>query len=656
MKKNILYILLLFSVSCSFTEKVTDAPVAYDLKQYAVAVNLYKKEYAKSSDRRDLGRIAYRIGECYRHMNLPLPAIEWYRKSYEALYKGAAFKYAQALKYTQDYETAIILFKEAGEEEYDRSLYQNEIQACHAARQWNKYPEKGIGIMPCLFNSGQADFAPVYYGEDKLVFSSDRPSAEGKDNFTWTGESFYDLFVLDTGSIEAISLGKAVNTSYNEATITFNTDFSEAYFTRCGNKDKRSTEDFCEIFHITKDTSGEWGTAEPINLGIKDANVGHPFLTSDGKGLFFSSDKPGGYGGYDLYFTYKVNEGWAEARNLGNSVNTAGDEDFPFLDFDTLYFASNGQPMNMGGLDIYRSVKRDGRFISVTNMKAPFNSGGDDFGFVIDRRGALSKGIVTRGYLTSSRLTKDGFSSDNIYSFSRFRPSGGIDTLPRKPFDVVNTYKLILQGHTQGKTIQGDSVSIESLAGTDIKVTSDDGTFTLKSNKKGDFEFEAKPEFTYHFEASKDGFFTTVYTFTTPEIIKDEKNFTQTVHVDLTLNRIIPNQEIVLKDIYYNFDKADIRDDAKPSLNNLVNILKLNPKIRIELSSHTDCRGIDSYNLALSQRRAESAVQYIIKQGISADRIEAKGYCETEPRATCECKKCKEDEHQENRRTSFKVL
>lgn len=652
MKKNILYVLLLFSFSCSFTEKVTEAPVAYDLKQYAVAVDLYKKEYAKSSDRRDQGRIAYRIGECYRRMGKPAESTEWFKKGYDALYKGAALKYAYALKYTEDYKEASSMFREAGDEDFDRSLFQNEIQACQAAANWKKNADKtNIKVEAATFNSAKADFSPILYSDGQLVFSSNRPISEGKEKYTWTKESFYDLFSVDPIDGAPVGMGNAINTGYNEAVITFNADFTEAYFTRCGTDNKQSKEDFCQIYHIAKDANGEWSNAELVKLGIDNANVGHPLLTPDGKGLFFSSDKADGFGGYDLYFTYKVNDGWAEALNLGNSVNTQGDEDFPFLDADTLYFASNGQPVGMGGLDIYRSVKREGRWQNVTNMKAPINSGGDDFGFIIDRRSELPKGVTQQGWFASSRI--GGLGDDDIYKFQRrVPPPVPVDTTPK----VVITYKLILQGYTQGKTTEGDSVRIESLANTEIKVSSDDGVFVLKSNKKGDFEFEAKPEFTYHFEATKDGYFTAVLTFTTPEIIKDEKNPTQTVHVDLTLNRIIPNQEIVLKDIYYNFDKADIREDAKPSLNNLVNILKLNPKIRIELSSHTDCRGNDNYNLALSQRRAESAVQYIIKQGISADRIEAKGYGETEPRATCECKKCKEDEHQENRRTSFKVL
>jgi outer membrane protein OmpA-like peptidoglycan-associated protein len=311
----------------------------------------------------------------------------------------------------------------------------------------------------------------------------------------------------------------------------------------------------------------------------------------------------------------------------------------------------------MGGLDVFKTWKTtNGAWAPVQNLKPPLNSGADDFGFIIDFQAKKSQDVLQVGYFTSNR--PEGSGSDDIYRFEKRMPPPE----PIEPEPPVLAYKMILEGYVLEKIYaEADNpdtkvLGRKPLSGATVKVTIGKEVKNFTVGEDGFFTFELAENTDYQFIAAKDGYLTGDNVFTTKGIGKDPKNPVQTFEVEIVLNKIFVNREIVLEDIYYDFDKWDIRADARPTLDKLARELQLNPKIRIQLSSHTDCRGNDRYNEDLSQKRAQSAVDYLISKGVSPERVAAKGYGETSPKANCACTRCSEEEHQLNRRTAFTIL
>jgi outer membrane protein OmpA-like peptidoglycan-associated protein len=284
------------------------------------------------------------------------------------------------------------------------------------------------------------------------------------------------------------------------------------------------------------------------------------------------------------------------------------------------------------------------KYKNPTNLKAPLNSGADDFGLVFAPNLAKEQKVVNLGFFSSSR--KGGQGGDDLYLFTQVPPKA--PEVPKKP--VLFTVTL------QGLTLEKEGLERKNLGGVQLKIVSEDTTFTLLSDKDGKFSSPLKFDRDYKITAVKNPYFTANTTVTTRNLFLDTDNPNLLVETQIALQKIEKDKEIVLENIYYDYDKWNIRPDAIPTLNELTATLQDNPKIKIELSSHTDCRGNDAYNQTLSQKRAESVVQYLISKGIAPERLEAKGYGESNPIALCDCKKCTEEEHQKNRRTAFKVI
>jgi outer membrane protein OmpA-like peptidoglycan-associated protein len=358
-----------------------------------------------------------------------------------------------------------------------------------------------------------------------------------------------------------------------------------------------------------------------------------PSFSRNGKTLYFASNRPGGIGGVDLYSARVDARGnFGRVQNLGSEINTAGNDMFPFVSEDNrLYFSSDGHP-GLGGLDLFIATRRNGK-ITIDNLGEPMNSPADDFG--------LSYFTVDKGYFSSNR--EGGVGDDDVYAFINSSPD----------LKIVN-YRLVGKTYTLGEA--GDTVVLPK---TEVRLLDGDRELeTTVSDDLGNFRFdleEGVPLFTLI--GDKPNYFTTRRPFDMEGKYLDRKNLTQfrtdtTFTTSLLLDPIVLDKAIVLDNIYYDFDKANIRPDAALELNKLVTILEDNPQLVIELSSHTDNRGDLTYNIDLSQRRAESAVQYIISQGVAANRIAARGYGETRP--IIENAET-EEEHQTNRRTEFKV-
>lgn len=661
MKPAFFYIaILLFAASCTYTAKIKSGDQAYDLKRYEEAVRLYSKDYEKAEDKREKARLAFKMAESYKHLNQDEVMLDWYKKAYYDGYPNAALPYAEALKKNGDYDEAKVIYNDAGRSAGSPWTYQRQMQSCEVSKKWLAEAAKGrweAALAEGMSSAGM-EYGPTPFGKQgTLLYSTDKVPLDKKTGkFAWTGKGYSDI--VSSGDGDVTALLKTINSPYNEGSPTFNPDFTEVYFTRCGENGGKGP-DFCKIYYARLQ-DGSWTEPTPLMLGPAEANYASAWISDGGKGLFFSSDQPNGEGGFDLYFSARNQDGsWSEGKNLGNGVNTEGEEKFPTWFRDTLYFASNAHT-GMGGLDMFRAVKKEGKWRSPTNLKAPFNSSADDFHFV-------PKDDVS-GWFTSARLpvVKDrdepaAKASDNIYTYKLLPPPPVVVVPPVVEAPVV--YKIILKAKVKEKQLlkpedpnSGMTGSVP-LMGAAVVVSGEDVNLKVNSPlPKDTFSLVLGEEQDYKIVARKDGFFTSTTEITTRGIAQDPKNPIHILEVDLLLSRIVKDVEIVLEDIYYDFDRSEIREDARPSLNRLTAILKDNPSIKIELSSHTDCRGNDTYNMALSQRRAESVVAYLVAQGIDPTRLTAQGYGETMPRETCECRKCSETQHQSNRRTSFKIL
>ena len=657
---RILFILLTLSffTACTYTERIKDGDTAYERKQFAVAITMLNKEYPKAKDSRERGKKAYQLAESYRRTNQYDKAAEWYEKASRERYSpDAPLKQAQMLQQAQLYDDAVSAFRTAGRDAGNANQYMEYIVASRTAKQWlAEAPNSDFKLEALSFNTAATDFSPIVLTKDEMIFTSDRAESEGKDKYKWTGQKFMDLYAYDASKD---SVKRYVVTgwdaAYHQGNLVYNEDKSKVFFTQCGS-DKLDGVDFCKIMMAEKSGNG-WTKPRDIKLGASNINYMHPCIGPKGKYLIVSASDKKGFGGYDLYMSMWVpsEDKWSEPRNMGSAINTKGDEVFAYMDGDTLYFSSNGIP-GMGGLDIYKTWQEGERWKKPENLKAPLNSGGDDFGLVMDPYGEKADTIMQMGYLTSNR--KGGKGSDDIYRFMRRFPK-----VP-EPVDTIPTLvmRLDLNGMVKENFLEnpGDPNSKVSgqkpLLGATILISTADTAWSMGSDVDGSFYATVQPGKTYFFKTTKDGYFSSTDTLSTMDIVLTEENPIQKVKKEIILTPIQKGKEIVLKDVKFDYNKADIRPDAAKELDKLVDLLMKNPELNILMTSHTDCRGTDRDNMGLSQRRAESTMQYLIQKGIPGSRLQAKGFGETTPAAICECNSCTEEQHQENRRTSFVVL
>jgi len=667
-----LALLLFQSTACSYTLKIKDGATAYERKQYATAVPLLEKEFPRAKTRKEKGNIAYLLGDAYRRMGQDEKSLPWFEAAYANNFGPEALK-AQAftLKKLERYAAAREVFKNLGIEIGSPYEYRKEIAGCTIAEGWlNERPDNGWNIESVPFNSPQNDFAPVFYYDGRLVFTSDRSMIVGKENYRWTGNKFMDIFIADPKSASPQTFDSQWNTANNEGTPCFNKTATEAFFVRAVGAYK-GDDAYCKIYFSEKGrTDALWSVPVPLSFQKEKINYFHPALSADGNTLYFACNDPEGWGGFDLWSAQrnpKTETGWDPPKPLPRSVNTPSNELFAAFDADTLYFASDGHT-GMGGLDVFRTYKSEKNAWSPPqNLKAPINSGADDFSFIVDRASVTALkdpkpgDLIKAGFFTSNRPLETARGGDDIYRFEqRVAPPKPpvVDTIPTKPL----AYKLILEGYVLEKIFSEPSnpnskiLGRKPLSGASVQAewNGKKQPFTVKDN--GLFKMELAENTDYNFNASIDGYLTNSAKFSTKGIAKDPANPVQTFELEIVLDQIFRNKEIVLENIYYDYDKWDIRPDAEPTLNRLAEVLRQNATIRIQLGSHTDCRGTDSYNQNLSQRRAESAVNYLISKGIDAGRLSAKGYGESQPAALCSCTSCTEAEHQTNRRTTFKVV
>jgi len=641
---GILLICLSFMLfqGCTTTQKIESGEMALEYKQYYLAAQMLKDEMQKASYPDAKARKAYLIGQAQEEMNDWDEALYWYEKSFDLGFgREALYKSGVALMRLERYEVSRDVFQqlyrqEPTNERYRKALVENQIiQKRLAASQ-----KELVNLEPWNFNSPHRDYGIQIY-KDILYFTSDRRESTGDELYKWTGQKFTDIYesALPAGPVLPLSI--PLNTDKNESGLTFHPNGLELVFTRCSPSDMHY-DYYCQLYYSAK-LDGRWSTPRLLPFTLPEVNYIHPVFSADGKALYFSSDHPDNIGTFDLWEVKYHDLKWGQPSNLGSRINTFGREVFPTLDQDTLYFSSDYR-IGYGGLDIFRThFHPQLGWLPPAPLPHPINSGADDMSFLPQ---TLSNSKQS-GYFVSAR---EG--SDDIYLFSRQRLEPD-SVAEDSPFNIA--LEVRVKGEVYRKPQDPNSGIIErkALSDAQLDIVVDGQILQAKTNFRGAYEFDLKPNQSYFIMASADGFLNKSKTFSSVGLSGNED---EVYLVEIVLPQKILDTEIVLENIYYDFDKANIRPDAARVLDTLSQLLADNPNLTIQLNSHTDCRGEEDYNLNLSQARAQSAVDYLVQQGIARDRLRAKGYGESAPAVDCLCELCTEEEYQKNRRTSFTIL
>ena len=626
---------------------LVQADLAFAKGDYYDAAILYKKAYTKEKNKVKKAEIIFKVAESYRLTNDFRNQEVWYNKSIKAKYKDplAILYYAEALKYNGKYDESIVQYTNYMKEAPSDPRGANGVAACEQAQKWKDKPTRYKVENLSPVNTKYGDFGAFYSHKDHrhIIFTSARQESIGKGNDGGTGEKFQDLYeaVVDKKGkwSSPKPLLEPINSSANDGSAAMDSKGSDMFFTRCPmEKGKMGS---CEIYY-TKRKGQTWDEPKLIPLNADSATVGQPSLSADEMTLYFVSDMDGGQGGKDIWITSfdKKSKEWGTPVNLGNKINTPEDDMFPYITSDnTLYFSSKGR-IGMGGLDIFMSKLRDGVWSDPANMKYPINTSADDFAFVLDET------TGDRGFLSSNR--EGGKGGDDIYTW----------TLPPLIFTI------------SGRVYDADTRA--NIENANIEMFGSDGTsIPFKTDKTGAYKFDLKPETSYKISATMNNYLNKYLEVSTVglELSKDFIG-----DFDFAMRSIL--RAIELPEIYYDLGKWDLRPESKKSLDELLQTLNDNPTTVIEIGSHTDSRPIPMTNDTLSSRRAQSVVAYLVKNGIPQERLTFKGYAAREPRrlesdlgsfntgdvlneafiSKLKSTKLKEEAHQLNRRTEFKVL
>lgn len=593
----------------------------YEHIAYSEAIAQYEKVYRKTND----SAIELKLADSYyKTGNLD---------SSETIYKRAIDRGSRVPKLYFNYGKVLMANGKHGEaadyfrkylQEYPNDPVANMLLAsCNSVKE--RYRDTTLfELKPIVEDQFTSAFSIVEY-QNGAVFTADKEVFRGRKKAAWTGNSYLDLYTMKKDAegnwMTPELLQGDINGQFHEGPACFTKDSNTVYFTRSNYYKRKmvvdeAKENNLKIFKATW-IDGKWKNLEDFPYNSDDYSVGHPTLSDDGKTMYFVSDMPGGMGGTDIYKTTWENGKWSKPENLGDDINTAGNEMFPYVDTDgTLYFSSDAHN-SMGGLDVFITYFNGTRWATPENLNYPLNSVKDDFGF------SMNKDQHT-GFVSSSRAK-----TDKMYSFEKNPP----------------TFHLYGIAHEKGDSDPISGVIVEVTNATTKEV------IRMVSDANGNFELKLASETEYLLYCTKSGCFSR-----TDHISTKGLHYSEDFFADFEVEPIVIDQPIVLENIYYDYNKWNIRPDAALELDKLVRILKDNPAIDIEMGSHTDARGSDHYNLVLSDKRAYAAVRYLISQGIDPKRLTYKGYGETVHVNDCNNGvPCTEEAHQKNRRTEFKV-
>ena len=634
--------------SCGAETNIKKGDALYAIGEYYDAAAEYKKGYSRTAvkDKPKRGERSWKMAECYRHINFTAKAIGAYQNAIRYKYPDSmAVLYLAQMQHKQgDYKNAaknyqLFLDSVPGDQRAIKGM-----QGCTQAQIWKKKPTLHTVKKEPLFNSRRSDFSPVLYGDewDQLFLTSTRPQAKGNEMSGITGMKAGDIFMAKKDEKEKWQAPEAIeselNSEYDEGACCFSPDGKTMYLTRCAHDPEYPR--YAQIFKSQR-SDASWGKPQLLEISRDTlTSYAHPAVSPDGDWLYFVSDMPGGMGGLDIWRIAITESGLGGVENVGEPINSEGDEMFPvFRPNGDLYFSSNGH-VGMGGLDLFVAQQDTTGKWTVENMKYPMNSSGDDFGITFE-------GLHNRGFFSSNRGDARGW--DHIFAFE----------CP----EVLQTVK--------GWVYEKDGYELP--AGV-VYMVGNDGT-NLKLSVKGDgsFEQEIKPNVDYVFLGTCKG-----YLNHKEDLRIDTSSVSREYVLQFPLASI--TAPVLVRNIFYEFDSAELTPESTPALDSLVVLLEENPNITIELASHCDYRGADAYNERLSQRRAESVVNYLIAHGIATDRLTPKGYGEYRPKIVTRkiaelnpfltegdtlteafILRIEDEEKQEicnalNRRTEFKVL
>ena len=586
--------------SCAADNAMRKGEKFLAIGEYHDAAEQFKKAYTKTptKERQLRGQRALKMAHCYRHISSTQKAISAYRNAlrYNVATLDDRLDYARLLLKNGEYKRALTEFELLNDSMPNNVLVRNGLLSAKMAPKWKEQGSDYTVKKMTEFNSRRADYCPVLAGDqwDRLYFSSTRNDALGDELSGITGAKPGDIFFSDKDDkgkwSKPQTIESGLNTEYDEGACCLSPDGSTMYLTQC--LSDASYPRFAQIVTAQR-SDASWGKTTPLLITNDTlSSYAHPAVSPDGEWLYFVSDMPGGKGGLDIWRMRLTANGPVGVENLGEPINTPGDEMFPtFRPNGDFYFSSDGHP-GFGGLDIFiATVGEDGKY-HLSHPGYPLNSQGDDFGMTF-------QGQLNQGFFSSNR--GDGRGWDHIYSF--YNP------------EIVQTIR--------GWIYEQDGYE---LTAGEARIVGTDGT-NLRLGVRGDgsFEYVVKPGVDYIILAMCDGFLNHK-----EEIHVDSVKESKVYDLQFPLASI--SAPVLIDNIFYAFDKATLLPESKNALDSLILMLNENPNITIELSAHTDYRGAEDYNKKLSQKRAESVVNYLINHGIAADRLTAVGYGEEKPK------------------------
>lgn len=637
MKTRLFLILFTLCFSLNFAQKKL-ADKFYNNFGYVKSAELYELAVEKGDSSL---KILTRLGDSYYNNGKTEASAKWYelaiQKYEDKLDSEYIYKYIQSLVSTKRYDEATEwankLLKMQEENPERESFVQEGFDVYKISVESDE--RLIVKLKNLEINSEYSDFGT--YVKDNTIFFA---SARDKSNelYAWNKEPFLDIYQTDIsrngkevsyGDVNKIN-AESINSDYHESSVAITNDGKTMYFTR-DNVTRRNKLDYArdgtthlKIYKATLSEDNVWTDIEELDFNDKVFGTAFPALNANDTKLYFSSDREGGFGSSDIYVVDINNDGtYSEPRNLGPKINTPGRESFPFISDDNMLYYSSDGLLNYGLLDIYKSNILNDSSAESENLGEPYNSGYDDFAYIINSK-------TKEGYLSSNR--EGGVGSDDIYGF--------------------NTYlcEQVIEGVTLDKRTKAP------LPGVQVRLLDGDGKLLKEttSGEDGTYKFEnVICQRTYTVVGNKDDYKQDQEVVATDDISDKINN-----NINLELEPLIIANEIVLNPIFFDFDRAKIRTDAEYELENIVDIMRKHPNMVIKIESHTDSRGGDRYNMKLSDRRAKSTRDYIISRGIDSNRIEsAIGYGESQLLNKCSNGvKCSKEEHQLNRRSKFYIV
>ncbi|MBU2973753.1 OmpA family protein [Zobellia sp. B3R18] len=643
MKKiHILYVLVfLMGTSCFAQEKlITKANEKYDEYSFSPAIDIYKKVLDRGYVSADLLK---KLGNSYYYNADYEDASKTYKRLVDE-YPGEIgpeyyFRYAQTLKTLEEYDASKEVmgkFLEATSDDGRATAYKDEKDYLNdIKRNSGRY-----NVSPFQYNSPYSEFAPSFYKEG-LIFSSDRDTGNfARYRHTWNSKDFLDLYKVNADSISqgtVIKFGDHVNTRLHESTSTVNKAGDVLYFTRNNFKSGKYVKDEKGVIRLkifkAKMVEGVWSNIEELPFNSNDYSVAHPTLSADEKTLYFASDMPGSLGESDIFRVSINDDGtYGTPENLGSVINTEARETFPFVSSeDVLYFSSDGHP-GLGGLDIFATKVANGRLDgNVMNVGEPVNGRMDDFTFIFNEE-------TKKGYFASNR--SEGQGADDIYAF-------------------LETKSLVIDCEQAISGVVRDKISNEPLIGASVKVINENNDEIMSAITDAEGKYSLLVDCTQgnFVRAMTEGY------IPSEEYLGKSDGEPKTIDFYLERNSISAGfgddlaKLLQLSTIYFDFNKYNIRKDSEIEVEKVIAAMEKYPSLRIKVNSHTDSRGKDSYNLWLSQKRAEATVNYMIKRGIAKERLDSEGFGETKLINQCaNGVKCSDKDHELNRRSEFIIL